>query len=324
MNNRRPNFNDGMYLQVIGVGSARPVPERHPSSQVLRVRDRVFLIDCGEGTQMQLLKYKVSISRLHRIFLTHLHGDHCLGVPGLLSTMSLVGFQHPVHIYGPEGTKDFVDRIVKYFCRTNDEGNIVAHEINPDGEAIMVYEDHVVEVHAFELKHKVSCVGYRFDEKPLQRHLRRDQADYYGVPVAYFGRIKQGDDYIMPDGTIVPNGELTSPNRPPYSFAYCSDTTYFPEIVPFIQGVDLLYHETTFGEELSDKAHARGHSTALEAAKIARLAGVKALLMGHYSTRYKTIKEVEMLRLEAESQFPNVIAGEEGLIIDVSEIIKAK
>lgn len=324
MSNNKPNYSEGMFLQVIGTGSARPVPGRHPSCQVLRVRDGVYLIDCGEGTQVELMKYKVPVSKLHRIFLTHLHGDHCLGIPGLLSTMSLVGFQHPVHIYGPKGTTDFVDRVVKYFCRCDAEQYIISHEIKPGSDSLLVYEDHVLTVHAFELKHKVDCVGYRFDEKPLLPHLRRDMADFHEVPIAYFGRIKQGDDFVKPDGTVVPNSHLTKPNRPPYSFAYCSDTVFFPQVVPFIRGVDLLYHEATFSEELSEKASSRGHSTAREAAEIAAMAGAKALLIGHFSTRYKTRDQVEVLRREAAEVFPNVIVGHEGMVIDLSKIAKTE
>ncbi len=322
MSNTKPNLNSGMYLQVIGVGSARPLPDRHPSCQVLRIRDKVFLIDCGEGSQVELLKYRVPISRMHRIFLSHLHGDHCLGLPGLLSTMSLIGFDHPVHIYGPKGTKYFVDRIVKFFCRNNDTEKIIAHEIDPKSGTVCVYDDNSVTVQAFELKHTVSCIGYRFDEKALQPHLNREVAEYYGIPIAYFGKIKQGDDYVMPDGTVIPNERLTKANREANSFAYCSDTEYSPQIIPFVQGVDLLYHEATFGESLASQAHSRGHSTAIEAAMIAKQANVQQLLIGHYSTRYRTEKDIESLRQEAITVFPNVVAGSEGLVIDISEINK--
>ncbi len=314
---------DKMYLQVLGCGSARPLVNRYPSSCVLRLRGKTFLIDCGEGIQTQLMRYRVPVADLHRIFLTHLHGDHVLGLPGLMSTLSLIGFSHPYHIYGPVGTEDFIRRVVLYFCSEEAASNIIGHDIDPSRseEPVEVYRDKSVRVTAFALRHRdVPCVGYRFDETPLLPHLDRAMADFYGIPVAYFGRIKAGEDFTLEDGTVVPNARLTKPNRPPYSFAFCSDTSFLSGITPHIKGVSLLYHEATYMEAERGKAHKRGHSTAREAAEIARRAEVGALLIGHFSSRYKTEAELEELRGEALEIFPKTLRAKEGLAIDFGRL----
>lgn len=310
---------DEMYVQVLGCGSARPTRHHKPSAQMLFLRNKVFLIDCGEGTQMQMLKYGVSISTLHRIFITHLHGDHCLGLPGLLSTMSLMGFEHPVHIYGPQGIDDYVQNIVRFFCYDEDRANIIAHEIAPKGLE-EIYEDHSLTVSAFPMKHRVPCIGFRFDEKPLSPHLDRAAADFYGVPISYYGRLKAGDDFVTEEGEVVPNSRLTRPNRPAYSYAYCSDTIYDLALVEYTRGVDLLYHETTFGQALSNQALARMHSTTTQAAEIAKAAEAKWLMIGHYSARYNSAEAMEELRLEAASIHPNTIAADEGLMVSFSSL----
>ncbi|MDO4771325.1 ribonuclease Z [Porphyromonas sp.] len=311
---------DGMYLQVLGCGSAKPTLSHHPSAQVLRLREKLFLIDCGEGTQLQMLRYKASFAHLHRIFITHLHGDHCLGLPGLLNSMSLLGTSHPVHVYGPKGVKRYIDLIIELFCREDAE-RIIVHEISPDG-CQEIYADKSVVVSAFRLDHRVPTVGYLFKETPLQRHLDRASADFYGVPVAYFGRIKQGEDFVQPDGTVVPNERLTKPPRPSFSYAYCSDTAYCEAIVPYIRGVDLLYHETTFEASHVERAKETKHSTTHQAARIAELAEVGSLMIGHYSGRYIGLQDMERLRQECLTIFPRVIAANEGLVIDFKELRK--
>lgn len=314
----KPPSGDGMYLRILGCGSAKPTLSHHPSAQILTLRDKTFLIDCGEGTQLQMLRQKVSFAQLHRIFISHLHGDHCLGLPGLLNSMSLLGSTHPVHIYGPKGIKHYVETIVDLFCR-EDADRIIAHEICPDG-CEEIYSDRSVTVSAFRLDHRVPTIGFLFRETPLARHLDRASADFYGVPIAYFGRIKQGEDFVQPDGTIVPNSRLTKAPRPSYSYAYCSDTAYTEEIIPHIQGVDLLYHEATFEAEQIARAESTKHSTTLQAAQVARQAQVGTLLIGHYSARYSSRQDMERLRLEAQSVFPYVIAADEGLVIDFKEL----
>lgn len=315
MKRERPNFGSEMYVQVLGCGSARPTRLHGHSAQVLRLRDKVYLIDCGEGTQMRCLEEGISFGNLHRIFISHLHGDHVFGLPGLLSTMSLSGLEHPVHIYGPKGIKEFVAEVVRFCCR-EDEERLIAHEIAPR-ELEPIYEDGSLMVSAFPLKHRIPTIGYRFDEHPKSRPLLREMADFYGVPIAYFNRIKQGADYQKPDGTVVPNRLLTSDPPSPGSYAYCSDTAFSKEIVPWIRGVGLLYHEATFEKKMIERAEETRHSTTIQAATIAKLAEVEQLMIGHYSARYSTPELVEILRTEATEVFPNTIAAKQGGIYKV-------
>lgn len=319
-NNGKPQRQlEEMYVLVLGCGSARPTRHHKPSAQVVLLRNKVFLIDCGEGTQMQMLRYGVPISTLHRIFISHLHGDHCLGLPGLLSTMSLMGFEHPVHIYGPKGIDEYVENTVRFFCYDEDRDKIIAHVIEPKGIE-EIYEDHSLSVSAFPLTHRVPCIGFRFDEKPLSSHLDRASADFYGVPMSFYGRLKAGEDFITEEGEVIPNSRLTHPNRPAYSHAYCSDTVYDLSIAEYVKGVDLLYHEATFGSAMSHQALARMHSTTVQAAEIAKAATAKWLMIGHYSARYNSAEAMEGLRLEAAAIHPNTIAADEGLEIAFSSL----
>lgn len=312
------NCGEGMYLKVLGCGSAMPKPLQQHSAQMLRLRDKHFLIDCGEGTQMQLLRFGCSWGNLHRIFISHMHGDHCLGLPGLLSSMSMSGLDHPVHIYGPQGIEEYIDFILRTFCR-EDADRIFPHVVDHTQRSI-VYEDHSVTVSAFPLKHRIATVGYRFDEKPKLRHLNREMADFYGVPVAYFGLIKQGEDYIKDDGTVIENHLITTAPRAPYSYAYCSDTAYLRSVSEAVKGVDLLYHETTFGADMVKRANETQHSRSVDAARVANEAGVGHLLIGHYSARYSNRAMVQELLKETQEIFPRSIAAEDGLTLDFQEL----
>ncbi|MDO5016894.1 MAG: ribonuclease Z [Porphyromonas sp.] len=314
----KKNFGDGMYLTVLGCGSAIPKPGHQHSSQVLRLRDKVFMIDCGEGTQMQLLRYGVSWANLHRIFITHLHGDHCLGLPGLLSTMTMSGLDHPVHIYGPEGIEEYVRFIIDLFCR-EDADRLIPHTVDHKSTTT-IYDDHSVTVTAFPLRHRVACVGYRFDEKPKLRHINREMTDFYGVPISQFGLLKQGQDYTSPDGNIIANARLTHTPRAPFSFAYCSDTAFSKEVVNAVRGVDLLYHEATFEADMGKRAKETRHSTSLDAATVAKDAQVGHLLIGHFSARYSTRGMVEKLLQESQTLFDNTIAAEDGMTLDFQEL----
>lgn len=312
------NYGDGMYLTVLGCGSALPKPGHQHSSQVLRLRDKVYMIDCGEGTQMQLLRFGNSWTNLHRIFITHLHGDHCLGLPGLLSSMSMSGLDHPVHIYGPEGIEEYVRYIINTFCR-DDSDRIIPHTVDHSTSQI-IYEDHSLTVTSIPLRHRIACVGYRFDEKPKLRHINREMADFYQIPIAYFGLLKQGEDFQKADGSIVPNHLVTKAPRQAYSFAYCSDTCFHPPVIDIVKGVDLLYHEATFSNRQSQRAAETLHSTTTDAAKIAKAAEVAHLLIGHYSARYAHPQDVQMLLKETQTIFPNSIVAEDGLTIDFAQL----
>lgn len=312
------NIGDGMYLHVLGSGSAQPKPHQQHSSQVLRLRDKTYMIDCGEGAQLQMMRFGVSFKNLHRIFISHLHGDHCLGLPGLLSTMSMTGLDHPVHIYGPEGIEQYIRFIIDHFAK-DDEDRIIAHVVDHK-KSQLIYEDNSLTVRSFPLKHRMPTVGYRFDEKPKPRHLNRDMADFYGVPVAYFGLIKQGKDFVQEDGMIIPNERLTLDPRKPYSYAYCSDTAYSESVIEEVRGVDLLYHETTFEVSMAKRAKETQHSTTIDAAAVAQKAQVGHLLIGHYSARYSTRSLVEYLLRETSEIFPRTIASEDGMFIDFEEL----
>lgn len=308
------NFGDGMYLRVLGCGSAMPKPLQQHSAQMLRLRDKHFLIDCGEGTQMQLLRFGGSWADLHRIFITHMHGDHCLGLPGLLSSMSMSGLDHPVHIYGPKGIDEYVAFILKTFCR-EDADRIFPHVVDHTQQTV-VYEDHSVTVTAFPLKHRIPTVGFRFDEKPKLRHLNREKADFYGVPVAYFGLVKQGKDFVKEDGTVIKNELITFAPRAPYSYAYCSDSAYLSSVPEAVRGVDVLYHETTFSADMIQRANETQHSRSVDAARVALEAEVGHLLIGHYSARYSSRAMVQELLRETQEVFPRSIAAEDGMMLD--------
>ncbi|WP_052079353.1 ribonuclease Z [Porphyromonas sp. COT-108 OH2963] len=310
---------DGMCVHILGCGSAKPSLSHFPSAQMVRLRDKCFLMDCGEGTQIQLLKYRVPFSSLHRIFISHMHGDHCLGLPGLLSTMALQKLTFPMHIYGPKGIADFVDYIVRTFC-AEEELRFHVHEIDHKAAPMVVFEDKSITVEAIPLKHRMPAVGYLFREKNLLKALDRSSADFYGVPVYWFNRIKSGADFITEDGIVIPNSRLTHPSRKPYSYAYISDTAYSPSIVPHIRGVDLLYHEATFEKSLKERAAKTFHSTTEHAGKIAAAAEVGHLLIGHYSARYSRSIDMERLRSEAAEHHPRTIAANEGMFLDLKEL----
>lgn len=312
------HIQDGMYLHILGCGSAKPSLVHQPSAQMLRLREKCFLLDCGEGIQTQLLRYRVPIGSLHRIFITHLHGDHCLGLPGLLSTMSLQQLRFPMHIYGPKGIDKYVKFITEMFCPDDTErfhAHVVDHKVPS-----VVFQDRSITVEAVPLLHRIETVGYIFREAPKARHLNRPMADFHKVPMSWYGRLKAGEDYVSPEGKVVSNSVLTKDPRPPFTYAYITDTAYKPEIVEDIYGVDVLYHETTFEKEMTMRASQTLHSTTYDAAKIAQQAEVGHLLMGHYSSRYNRVQDVSRLKAEAEEIFPRVIAADEGMFLDFNKL----
>ncbi len=297
-----------LSLNILGCGSASPSPRHYPSSQVLDVRGNLHMIDCGEGSQLQLMKQRLKYSRLHNIFISHLHGDHCLGVPGLLSTMALhdVGGVVTLHTFA-DGAKMLGD-IVNFFCRERSY-DLQFNLVDPDIPGI-VYEDKAITVESFPLYHRVPCVGYIFRERPKSRHLIGDMVKFYNIPHYLLPLIKEGADYTTPDGKVVPNARLTTDATPSLSYAYCSDTKFDLRVAEAVQGVDILYHEATYADRDEYKAADRGHSTAAQAAMIAREAGVKTLIIGHFSKSYSD--ENEHLA-QAQAIFPNTILAREGL-----------
>ena len=294
-------------LTILGSSSALPTSERFPTAHLLNVNERFFLIDCGEGTQMQLRKYRLRLGKIHHIFISHLHGDHTFGLFGLLSSFSLLGREEPLHVFGPEGLEEMVLDHLKFF--RNDLGfELYFHRIQCRRPAL-VHEDKNITVHSLPLLHRIPTCGFLFREQPRERKILKEKITTHNIPVKEIAKIKQGADFILPEGTTISNDELTSPPPEPRSYAYCSDTRPNPDIIPLIKGVDLLYHEATFSHEDASLAHETYHSTTRQAAELAVEAGVGQLLIGHFSSRYKDISKLEE---EARGIFPGTSAVSDG------------
>jgi len=268
------------------------------------------MIDCGEGAQLQLRRSKLKFTRLNHIFISHLHGDHCFGLMGLISTFGLLGRTATLHIYAHEELERLLQPQLDFFCKGMTY-EVKFHHIDPT-KAEMIYEDRSVSVTTIPLRHRIPSCGFLFQEKKTPNHIIRDMIDFYQIPVFELNRIKNGADYVCPDGTIVPNGRLTTPSASPRSYAYCSDTVYQRNILSQIKGVDLLFHEATFMHEDAARAKETFHTTTLQAAEIARDAEVKQLVIGHFSARYEN---EELLLEETQSLFPNTLLAKENLRI---------
>lgn len=299
-------------LNILGCGSALPTTRHNASSQVINLRDKLYMIDCGEGTQLQMRKKKIKFSRLNHIFISHLHGDHSLGLPGLVSTLGMLGRMGDLFIYGPAEVGEYVQVIEKLFCQGSPfQMKFQAVDTNNYN---LVMEDRSVSVYSLPMKHRVPCCGYLFVEKERSPHIIREMIDFYKIPISKIELIKQGADFVTEEGEVIPNKILTRPAEPAKRYAYCSDTAFFPKIVPYIEGVDLLYHEATFLEADSARAYETFHSTTKQAASIARDAQVKKLLIGHYSARYIDLLPLEK---EARSIFHNTLLANEGMVLSL-------
>ena len=299
-----------LSVHILGCGSALPTTKHNPSAQALTLRGKVYLVDCGEGTQLQIRRQGLHFGRIHTIFISHLHGDHCFGLPGLLSTLSMLGRTGELHIHGPEGLTEYIDAHRKSFL-AECSYEIITHE-HDYRKSEVVHEDPSLCVRSLPLSHRIPTMGFLFEERCAARHLDKPAVDFYQVPRCCYPAILLGESYTAQDGSIIPNNRLTKPGRIPRRYAYCSDTEYFLNLIEQVRGVDLLYHEATFGEDLRARLATTAHSTAREAATIALKAEVKRLLIGHYSSRYT---DVTPLLDEARSVFPNTTAAQEGLII---------
>lgn len=291
----------GIKVTFLGFNSAVPTATSHPSAQVINVNERFLLIDCGEGTQVQLRKAKIKFSKINHIFITHMHGDHVYGLIGLLSTLHLLGRKKELHIFGPKGIKSFINHQLSLTYSYN-QYEIIFHELDSK-ESELIYEDKKVEVYTIPLEHRVYCNGYFVREKEKLRTLNIEEVQKYDeIETCDYLKIKQGHNFQLSDGTIIENSKLTFAPEKGKTYAYCSDTMYSPSIIPVIQEADLLYHESTFLHELKDLALKTGHSTAKEAAEIAKKANVQKLILGHFSNRYL---DFEVLLNEAKEIFPN-------------------
>jgi len=300
-----------MKLTILGCHSATPRWDANPTAQVLSVKGHLFLIDCGEGTQIQLRRFKVKFARIKHIFISHLHGDHFYGLVGLISTFRLLGREAELHIYGPKGIKEAITLQLKL---SNSWTNypLLFHELDSK-EPVLLYEDDKITVTTIPLDHRVYTNGFLFHEKPGQLTLNVEKAKELKVEMSYFRKIKEGEDGVTEDGKVIPNDEITFPPEPAKSYAFCSDTAYFPQIIPQIKTVTTLYHEATFLEEHHLLAVKTRHSTAKEAAKIAKEAQVGKLILGHYSGRYAN---TEAFQQEAQEIFETVALAEDGKVFE--------
>lgn len=294
-------------LTILGCSSASPTSHRNPSSQILQHNEQLFLIDCGEGTQVQLRRRKIKFSKINHIFISHLHGDHYFGLIGLISTFHLSGRQNDLHIYAPAKLKEIIDLQLKA-SSTWLEYKLYFHPHDFENPGI-IFENDKLSVQSIRLKHRIPTNGFVFREKIKPRSINRKMVDAFEVPVYALNKIKQGEDYLCDDGKTIPNEKLTFDPPAPVSYAYCSDTMYYEPIIEEVKGVDCLYHESTFMEDMRARAIKSFHSTTLDAATIAKKAGVGKLIIGHYSARYN---DLEPLLLEAQSVFANTELGEEG------------
>ena len=299
-------------IHILGCGSALPTLKHNASSQLIEMRGKCFMVDCGEGAQMQFRRSHIHFSKLNAIFISHMHGDHCFGLMGLLSTLGMLGRTSKLRIYAPKEYAILFRQQVEFFMQTM-EYEMEMIPVDTEKQQI-IYEDHSLTVETVPLQHRVPCCGFIFREKPTLPHIRRDMIDYYGIPVSQINNIKNGADWMNEDGDIIPNARLVQPADSPRSYAYCSDTRFVPGLKEKVKGVTVLYHESTYTSDQEDRAKIYYHSTARQAATIAAGAGVGTLLLGHYSARYN---DEQVLLEEAKAVFDHSILSQEGMVFDV-------
>jgi ribonuclease Z len=296
-----------LKLTILGCYAATPRTFTNPTSQILEIKNRLFLIDCGEGTQVQLRKNKIRFSKINHIFISHLHGDHFFGLVGLVSTFSLLNRTTDLHIYGPKGIKEIIKLQLKLSNSWTNYG-LFFHELEST-ESEIIFEDEKVLVKTIPLKHRIYTNGFLFQEKIGERKLNIDAVQNYEIDTCYYQKIKNGKDITLEDGRVVENDKLTFDPIPFKRYAFCSDTAYDESILPIIENIDVLYHESTFLQSEESLAKKTLHSTAMEAAMIALKSNVKQLILGHYSTRYESIA---LFKEEAETIFPEVLLADDG------------
>lgn len=297
-------------VTILGNNSSLPAYDRHPTAQVVTLDDHLFLVDCGEGTQMQLARYRIKWGRINHIFISHLHGDHYFGLPGLLNSMGLLHRETDVHVYGPPMLEEII-RLQLQAAQTLLSYPLYFHCIEEEG---VLVETDKFRVSCFATRHRIPCYGFRFDQIKAPRKVDPGRAIAQGIPAAFYDRLKWGEDYRNKEGILIPNEMVTLPARKPYSYAYSADTIFDERLIEKCWQVDLLYHETTYLKEAAERAAARFHSTTVQAAHIALKAGVKQLLIGHFSSKYE---KIDMFEQEAKSVFPNTLLALEGVTYKV-------
>ena len=299
-------------VHILGCGSALPTLQHNASSQIVELREKLFMIDCGEGTQIQLRRSRIHFSKIIAVFISHLHGDHCFGLPGMISTFGMTGRTAPLHIYAPAAFEPILDQTLSFFCQGL-EFKVVFHAVDTTQNKV-VYEDRSLTVETIPLQHRIDCCGFLFREKPILPHIRRDMIDFYKIPISQINNIKAGADWVTPEGEVIANSRLTTPAEPARSYAYCSDTRYIKTLHELVKGVSTLYHESTYSAEDAERARLYWHSTSQDAARVARDASVGKLLLGHFSARYNN--ESQLLE-EAKEIFPNSYLTREGASFDI-------
>lgn len=299
-------------MHILGCGSALPTLQHNASSQIVELREKLFMIDCGEGTQIQLRRSRIHFSKIIAVFISHLHGDHCFGLPGMISTFGMTGRTAPLHVYAPAAFEPILDQTLSFFCQGL-EFKVVFHAVDTTQNKV-VYEDRSLTVETIPLQHRIDCCGYLFREKPILPHIRRDMIDFYKIPISQINNIKAGANWVTAEGEVIANSRLTTPAEPARSYAYCSDTRYIKTLHELVKGVSTLYHESTYSAEDAERARLYWHSTSQDAAKVARDASVGKLLLGHFSARYNN--ESQLLD-EAKAIFPNSYLTREGATFDI-------
>lgn len=292
-------------VTILGNNSAVPAFGRHPTAQVVQTRNQFFLVDCGEGTQMQMTLYKIKRSKINHIFISHLHGDHYFGLIGLLNSYALNRRENALHIYAPEG----LEKIIRVQLDVSDSRLPFPIQFHTLDKAAVLIDNDEIEISAFEVHHRIQCFGFVFREKKFPRKLNISIVHRFQVPKAYYDRLHQGEDYITPENKIIKNETLTIPAVPAKSYAYCADTAYFENICAHIRNVDLVYHEATYLHEMAEKAQSRFHSTTVHAATIAKKANAGRLLLGHFSSMYE---ELDVFAQEASMVFEKTEISREG------------
>lgn len=299
-------------IHILGCGSALPTSRHNASSQVVELRDKMFMIDCGEGTQLQMRRSHIRFTKLGHIFISHLHGDHCFGLIGLISTFGLLGRTARLHIYATKELGPMLQAQLDLFCdRLGYE--VEFHPIDTRQQQV-IYEDRSLTVSTIPLEHRLPTCGFLFQEKPTAPHIRKEKIDFYRIPISQIGNIKAGADWTTEDGKMVPNQQLVYPAETPRSYAYCSDTRYMPDLGQRIRGVTALYHESTYADDNLLMAEKYFHSTARQAALVARDAQARQLILGHYSSRYE---DENILLDEARQVFENTILADENMVVNL-------
>lgn len=294
-------------MLILGCGSAKPTARHFPSAQIVNVHDKLYMIDCGEGAQIQMCRNRVNFSRLDNIFISHLHGDHFFGLIGLISTYNLLGRTAELNIYSPDGLGESLKVLINEYCREMTY-QVVFHTVNTKIKS-KIFEDRTVEIYSIPLKHRIPCCGYLICEKQKLPHIKRDMIDFHHIPFYAINGIKQGQPWVTEDGQTIPCERLTTPAEKARKYAYCSDTAYIPQLKEIVEGVDILYHEATFGKDCEQRAKDTFHSTAQQAATLAKDSCVKKLVIGHFSSRYNN--DESPLLAQAREIFENTSLANE-------------